>query len=407
MTDVQDDAEDGGRTNVKVRRRRTEDAEQNLAVEKSQSQHSDDYNAMRTLYEARSPDPLYAMAQYHSFFPQLVRSSPGHMMVVRENGTFTKATSSGDCHVRSLVDTEIFFVHMGNVEHALKFSLGSRPQNMGSHANLSFSYKVSNAVASLREGALNPEYLRPIIFRNTNESVNEWQDKSGNKPLGELTETDHGEIVKRLRDKIGPLFSAGGLDLKETYFGVELSQNELALRDAKRQISSMGELLQLREALELKNAEMQAKRIEFEETAARNLKIAGSVAHAEAAIRIHSLIRENLKSLEDKSFDKDADILTRALAYERLALLTAAYLGNPGQTQESTQTGSSLVKKILESELEIRSNPANLKMIQALGEGLGKANIDLRVGNGGIEDLIKDGAGLLTKIYENAIKGKS
>ena len=351
--------------------------------------YNEGHYSMETLRESRNPAILYCVEKFNILLPKFVKPEVGQVIVVSEEGKIKQVVSSGEYRIRSLTDTEIFYVHIGNVEHLLNFSLGSRPQNFGSHSNISISYKVSDPITCLKEGSLDPAYLRPVIFRSTHESVNDWQGLSGNKALSELSEQDYKEIQKRLNDKIAERLTKVGLDLNEVFLAIEPSDYEIQQQQAKRRISLIGDFLRTKGEIELQCAEFELKKREVEDLAARKNKIADLIEYSEVRLKIQGAIRASLKDLEDKAFGGNLDVLTRALIYERISHMTAISEGVPGEKSGDSSGDNSLVRKVVDAELSNMMEPANVKMIRASAEGLSKAKIDLRIGEPNLEDLLK------------------
>lgn len=391
---------DGMRENVVVRRSseiEEESLQATLQKRTPKNKYSSAYLAMDSLYESRTPQNLCCSRKFHIVVPTWVQTGAGQSMVISENGNLNLTINSGYYRIKTLVPTEVFWLHSGNVDHMLKFSLASRPQNIGSHANLSVSYKIDNPVLCLKEGSLEQPYLRPVMFRSAHESVNDWQNKSGGKPLVEFNESDYQEIGKILRDKMGPVLSTAGLRLNEVFLAIDVPYEEIERQQAKKRLSIFSELLELRGAIEMRSLELEAKKREFESTALRKNKIAGMLESSEAAIKVREMIREDLKYLEDKTLQGDSDMLSRVLAYERLKLLSSLLPDSNEGTREQSQ--DPLVNKILEAELSKITDPTDLKMARVLGESLSRANIDLRLGKNGIEEVLKDGADIVSNLY--------
>lgn len=356
-----------------------------------------------SIYEKRDPAKLYEYKRIDRpvfgggwFTPEI-----GMAMVVREDGKITQTLRSGEYKAKSLVDTELYEVYMGGINHQLMFPIGVDPDDVGSTLGIDFSYWVSDPVKCVECKSLEPGCLSSIIIRSANQLVREHQIGS-KKKLMDLGNSDSQQIQGRLREKLSRNFSSWGYTFGEINLGIKIPESVAKKRLMMRQLGEFNELLGAKNKIEEQQAEI--KRKEIEQDARNELLIARlrseeylRLQREELKIKLEALVaaRNANQGLEKAILENDDPLIKGVAAYSYLSDLTEYLIGSSGSGNNDR-----LLEEVLGSVLRMRETPPDVRKVEAIGKGLEGA--DIRVGQGPFE--IYKG---LMEIYKKSLGEKN
>jgi len=372
----------------------------------------DGENKIKSFFDkTRSPPRLYDFfTPSNILFPKYITPNIGASLVVREDGVIKKVVNSGEYLASPFKRIEIFSVYMGKIDHSLEIALGENPQDIGSRANITLSYNVSDATKCVELKSLEQSYLEQIISKNVCQSVRGHQISSG-KRIFEFEEGDSNEIQEQLESQLSNKFTEAGFNLKGLQLNLLMPEIEMRKQQATRYIKSTGGFLEEKNRVERQQAE--AKRAE-EETKTRHEILVGRLRSEESMrvrkeyrdyqIEVVKASRELVDDLENSFLEKKEPI-SQVLIYQRISDLLGPLYGlnqlestNPELFKENSVSG--LVGKVLDSTLRERESPLPVKMAEGLKGILGNATINLRQGELNWSEIVEDVSQIFKKYLE-------
>lgn len=327
------------------------------------------------LYEARDPEKLVYGVQHSGFLKTVLIPSPGWGLAIYENGKFKKALEQGKYSIgflRRMKHPRVFSFYVGDISHHLKFFLDSRISSLGNQAVLSLAYNITKPETVLRKNVLREGYLRPFIFNEFQEIVEEYSSEKGIKDAF-FEQKDYQKVGEILFKRFSEYFGGLGLNLGRLNFHI---QNPFAMAE-----KLLGKGTQFKKTLidsktGLKEQTNDYERGEEAREIVHKLGLAKDIDEQVVDSRKrHSLARtEALKSFREtcsdleKQLGGDAGNLSKGIVYsylQDLADLVQEPSGN-AKGKKSKQGYERIVKELLGVEFRNLEEPLDLKKIKAI-----------------------------------------
>ena len=363
----------------------------------------------------RNPSNLYDYSRPVTLFGRGFTPKANSVLVVRKNGKIIKTVQGEDYWAGPARDLEIFSVYSGEITHGIGFPIGENPIDAGGFANISLTYKVSNATRCIEQGSLENGYLSQFIIGGTSQSLREFQIES-KKRLHEFKEADYKGVQDMASEKFKSFFEESGFRFRSALLRIIMPENEQIKQQATRQVELISEFLKDKNALEIQ----QLNTIRSEKEAETRHAISMERLNGDEFIRTRKeylglqietsqAVRSLIGDLEQQLLQKD-NPLTQAIIYQRITdiampLLQLDYLQRTHPDVGKNDSGSNLLEKVVDSALRSEENPIAVKIADSVGKALSQATIQIRQGNLSLPELAEDLIQVLQKLRSGGKNG--